>query len=67
MLVQCDPSIKAILVKIDTEHRNDFIIEDIDDETLLIKSAKEDQLKALLKDVCIVFLVASASTDASRP
>lgn len=49
VLVQCDPSIKAILVKIDAEHGNDFIVEDIDDETVLIKSQKQDTLKQLLK------------------
>jgi len=45
VLVQCDPSIKAILVKIDTEHHNAFIIEDIDDEHLLIKSGPDDHDK----------------------
>ena len=50
MLVQCDASIKAILVKIDSENRNDFIIEDIDDETVLVKQGKHDELKAKLKD-----------------
>ena len=51
MLVECDPSIKAILIKIDSEHNNEFLIEDIDDEHILVKSAKHDELKRLLKDV----------------
>lgn len=51
VLVECDPSIKAIIVKIDTESRNDFIIDDIDDEHVLIKSTKHDELKARLKEV----------------
>ena len=51
VLVECDPSIKAIIVKIDTEHHHDFIIEDIDDEHVLIKSNKHEDLKQLLKDV----------------
>ncbi|KAK5133511.1 hypothetical protein LTR08_007648 [Meristemomyces frigidus] len=50
VLVECDPSIKAIIVKIDTEHHHDFIIEDIDDEHVLIKSNKHEDLKQLLKD-----------------
>ncbi|KAK4540370.1 hypothetical protein LTR36_009227 [Oleoguttula mirabilis] len=50
VLVECDPSIKAILVKIDTEHHHDFIIEEIDDEHLLIKSNKHEDLKQLLRD-----------------
>lgn len=51
VLVQCDPSIKAIIVKIDTEHGNDFIVQDIDDETVLIQSQKKDALQVLLKEV----------------
>ncbi|KAF2155084.1 hypothetical protein K461DRAFT_291971 [Myriangium duriaei CBS 260.36] len=50
VLVQCDASIKAILVKIDSEHNNDFIVVDIDDETLLIKNGKHEELKALLRN-----------------
>lgn len=51
VLVECDPSIKAIIVKIDAEHGNAFIQEDIDDEHVLIASGKHEQLKALLKEV----------------
>ncbi|KXS95814.1 hypothetical protein AC578_6262 [Pseudocercospora eumusae] len=50
ILVKCDPSIKAILAKINAENGHDFIIEDIDDEHVLVKSAKHDVLKSLLKD-----------------
>ena len=59
VLVQCDPSIKAILVKIDAEHKNEFIIEDIDDETLLVRDQKHDHLRSLLKDVrlCSLYCV----------
>ncbi|KXT09492.1 hypothetical protein AC579_7830 [Pseudocercospora musae] len=53
ILVKCDPSIKAILAKINAENGHDFIIEDIDDEHVLVKSAKHDVLKSLLKDVSI--------------
>ncbi|KAF4550423.1 General transcription and DNA repair factor IIH subunit tfb5-like protein [Elsinoe fawcettii] len=49
VLVQCDASIKAIIVKIDSENNNDFIVEDIDDETVLIKSGKHEELKQRLK------------------
>ncbi|KAK5120723.1 hypothetical protein LTR85_006081 [Meristemomyces frigidus] len=50
VLVECDPSIKAILVKIDAEHHHDFIIQEIDDEHLLIQSDKHEALKQLLRD-----------------
>ncbi|KAK8197506.1 RNA polymerase II transcription factor B subunit 5 [Phyllosticta capitalensis] len=50
VLVQCDESIKTIIVKIDSE-RNDFIIEDLDDETLVIKSDRLPELKRRLNEV----------------
>jgi len=50
VLVQCDASIKAIIAKIDSE-RHDYIIEDLDDETVVIKETKLAELKAKLADV----------------
>lgn len=50
-LIQCDSSIKAIIVKINAEHKNDIIIEDIDDEHVLIKTEKHQLLKQLLDEV----------------
>ncbi|KAK5171665.1 hypothetical protein LTR04_000030 [Oleoguttula sp. CCFEE 6159] len=49
VLVQCDPSIKAIINKIDAE-RNDYIIEDIDDETCVVKESKYKELQERLKE-----------------
>ncbi|KAF8430298.1 hypothetical protein EV426DRAFT_708468 [Tirmania nivea] len=46
-----DPSIKAIILKIDGDH-NDFIIEDLDDNTLLVKETKIPELKRRLERVC---------------
>ena len=51
VLVECDPSIKAIIMRIDEQHSHAFIIEDIDDEHVLVKKGKHDELKQLLKDV----------------
>lgn len=51
MLVECDPSIKAIINKIDEQHNHAFVIDDIDDEHLLVKTDKHEELKELLKDV----------------
>lgn len=48
--MQCDPSIKAIIKKID-EERHDFIIEDLDDETLVVKQEKMKELKEKLDQV----------------
>lgn len=50
MLVECDPSIKSIIVKIDSE-RNDFIVEDLDDQTLIIKEGMLSVLKMRLDEV----------------
>ncbi|WPH01214.1 Hypothetical protein R9X50_00405000 [Acrodontium crateriforme] len=50
VLVQCDPSIKAIIVKINAEHNHDIIVEEIDEEHVLVKTSKHELLKNLLKD-----------------
>ena len=49
VLVQCDPSIKAIILKIDAD-RHDYIIEDLDDQTLVIKETMLGILKARLEE-----------------
>ncbi|KAI1735477.1 RNA polymerase 2 general transcription and DNA repair factor tfiih component [Xylaria scruposa] len=48
-LVECDPSIKSIIVNIDKE-KNEYIIEDLDDSHLLIKDVMVAQLKAKLEE-----------------
>jgi TFIIH basal transcription factor complex TTD-A subunit len=53
VLVECDPSIKAILTRIDDQHGHAFIIDDIDDEHVLVKTHKHEELKQLLKDVSL--------------
>ena len=59
-LVQCDPSIKAIISKINEDNGGQFIAEDIDDETVLVNSKKLDELKARLKDVGTLVFPSSA-------
>ncbi|KAJ9641059.1 hypothetical protein H2201_007994 [Coniosporium apollinis] len=49
VLVQCDPSIKAILLKIDADSGNEYIIEDLDEGTLFVKESKVASLKEKLK------------------
>ncbi|KAI9823160.1 MAG: TFIIH complex subunit tfb5 [Thelocarpon impressellum] len=48
VLVECDPSIKAIILKIDSAH-HDFIVEDLDDQTLVVKESKLKELKERLE------------------
>jgi len=45
VLVECDPSIKAILLKIDQEAGHAFIIEDLDESTLVVKEQKLAEFK----------------------
>jgi len=49
VLIECDPSIKSIIVKIDSE-RNDFIVEELDDQTLVIKEGMLQTLKMRLDE-----------------
>lgn len=50
VLVQCDPSIKSIIVKIDSESHA-FIVEELDDQTLMIKENMLGELKRRLDEV----------------
>lgn len=50
VLVECDPSIKAIILKIDQD-KHDYIIEDLDDQTLVIKESQLQRLKTRLEEV----------------
>jgi TFIIH basal transcription factor complex TTD-A subunit len=52
LLIECDPSIKAMILKYD-EERHDYIVEDLDDENhLVIKESQLENLKARLDHVC---------------
>ena len=55
VLVQCDPSVKAIILKADAE-KNEYIVEDLDDQTLVVKENQLANLKAYLDQVCDAFL-----------
>lgn len=44
MLIECDPSVKAIIMKYD-EESHDYIVEDLDDDRHLV--IKENQLQNL--------------------
>lgn len=48
VLIECDPSVKAIILKYD-EERHDYVVEDLDDERhLVIKESQLQNLKARL-------------------
>ncbi|RPB05475.1 hypothetical protein L873DRAFT_1797843 [Choiromyces venosus 120613-1] len=48
VLIECDPSIKAIILKIDKDSGHGYIVEDLDDETLVVKEPKLAELKSRL-------------------
>jgi TFIIH basal transcription factor complex TTD-A subunit len=51
VLIECDPSVKAIILKYD-EERHDYIVEDLDDDRhLVIKESQLQNLKARLSKV----------------
>lgn len=50
VLIQCDPSIKTIIMKID-EAKNDYVIQELDDQTLVIKENMLASLKYRLDEV----------------
>lgn len=52
LLIECDPSIKSMILKYD-EERHDYIVEDLDDENhLVIKESQLQNLKVRLDQVC---------------
>lgn len=58
MLIECDPSVKAIILKYDKLQNNEYIVEDLegDDRYLVIKESQLASLKIRLAKVCISLL-----------
>ncbi|KAH8724998.1 TFIIH subunit TTDA/Tfb5, partial [Phaeosphaeriaceae sp. PMI808] len=50
-LVKCDASIKAMLIDIDSKNESVYIIQDLDEEHLLVKETKVNELKARLNEM----------------
>jgi TFIIH basal transcription factor complex TTD-A subunit len=50
VLVECEPSVKAIILKFDSEE-NAYIVEDLDEKHLVIKETMLADLKRKLKEV----------------
>lgn len=50
MLIECDPSIKSLVVKIDQDYR-DIVIEELDDTHLLIDPSKLTFIKKELNRI----------------
>lgn len=50
VLVECDASIKSIIVSIDNESNNEFVIEVLDDTHIVVKETMVQALKQKLDD-----------------
>jgi TFIIH basal transcription factor complex TTD-A subunit len=57
--MKCDASIKAMLVDIDGKNGNEYIIEELDEEHILVKETKVNELKARLNAVSRARRIAS--------
>ncbi|GME86789.1 unnamed protein product [Ambrosiozyma monospora] len=49
-LIQCDPSIKALILKIDSDYR-DIVFEELDDTHLLVDPSKISFIKSELNRI----------------
>ena len=49
--MKCDASIKAMVMAIDAEQNHEIIIEDLDEEHVMVKETKVNELKQRLNDV----------------
>lgn len=64
--MRCDASIKAMLVDIDSKNNNEYIIEELDEEHILVKETKINELKARLNSVSLFLHIALYFTDARQ-
>ena len=69
--MKCDPSIKALILNIDKDTGNRYVIEDLgDEEHLLVKNDQIHDLKKRVQEVGILIrildLVANASQEISK-
>lgn len=50
VLVECDPSIKSIIVNIDDKSGHEYIIDNLDEQHVVIKETMLQKLKQMLED-----------------
>lgn len=56
VLIECDPSIKSIIVAIDNESDHAYVVEELDDQTLVVKENMLTSLKMKLDDASDLFI-----------
>jgi TFIIH basal transcription factor complex TTD-A subunit len=62
-LVKCDASIKAMVMAIDAEQNHEIIIEDLDEEHVMVKETKVNELKQRLNDKIKIHLREADSSE----
>ena len=63
ILVEVDPSIKAVIVKINDQESGEYIIHELDDEHVLIHKDKLEKLKDHIQSVCRIYSSSNLQTD----
>lgn len=51
VLLQCDPPQMAMILKLNRESNNAYVVEEIDDRTCLVKETRVEELKARVKSI----------------
>jgi TFIIH basal transcription factor complex TTD-A subunit len=59
VLIECDPSIKSIIVNIDDNENHQYIIQDLDEERVVVMENMVTSLKDKLEKVRICLVTAS--------
>jgi hypothetical protein len=62
VLIECDPSIKSIIMNLNSDH-NEYLIQDLDESHLVIQEDKVQQLKSKLDEVSLPVAVSSAAIE----
>ena len=65
--MKCDPSIKALILNIDKDFGNRYVIEDLgDEEHLLVKNDQIHDLKRRVQEVGVLVRVVKLAANASQ-
>lgn len=63
VLLQCDPPQMAMILKLNRESNNAYVLEEIDDRTCLVKESRVEELKDRVKSIMDTAMGISAEED----
>lgn len=63
VLLQCDPPQMAMILKLNRESNNAYVLEEIDDRTCLVKESRVEELKDRVKSIMDTAMGVSAEED----